>query len=132
MCCWKIPLKGLTVVSSKLLHEHAHIGTGTGISVTRKEGQSIGRQFEMHAPKMQMYLLHANLASFLSFTKEWEEEEPPDTQENVDTEEREEVESALVGEIVEDEEVDTTQEVENQSGKTSITIDTTIIYYYYN
>ena len=92
--------------------------------MTRKEGQSIGRQFEMHAPKMQMYLLHANLASFLSFTKEWEEEEPPDT------EEREEVESALVGEIVEDEEVDTTQEVENQSGKTSITIDTTIIYYY--
>lgn len=79
---------------------------------------------------LQKCKLHANLASFLSFTKEWEEEEPPDTQENVDTEEREEVESALVGEIVEDEEVDTTQEVENQSGKTSITIDTTIIYYY--
>ena len=64
--------------------------------------------------------LHANIASFLSFTKEWEEEEPPNTQEQVDAEEGEEVESTMVGQIVEEEEADTTQNVENQSGKASI------------
>ena len=55
--------------------------------------------------------LHAN---FASFTKEWEEEEPPNTQEQVDTEEGEEVESAMVGQMVEEEEADTTQGMENQ------------------
>ena len=64
--------------------------------------------------------LHANLASYLPFTKEWKEEEPPNTQEQVDTEEGEEVESAMVGQIVEEEEADTTQGMENQSGKASI------------
>ena len=42
------------------------------------------------------------------------------TQEQVDTEEGEEVESAMVGQIVEEEEADTTQGMENQSGKASI------------
>ena len=66
------------------------------------------------------YLLHANFASFLSFTKEWEEEEPPNTQEQVDPEEGEEVESAMAGQMVEEEEADTTQDMENQSGRASI------------
>ena len=61
--------------------------------------------------------LHAN---FASFTKEWEEEEPPNTQEQVDTEEGEEVESAIVGQMVEEEEADTTKGMGNQSGKASI------------
>ena len=64
--------------------------------------------------------LRVNFASYLSFTKKWEEEEPPNTQEQVDAEEGEEVESTTVGQIVEEEEADTTQGMENQSGKASI------------
>ena len=67
-----------------------------------KEGWSIDWQFQNKCVAQSIYApsyvyLHANIASYLPFTKEWKEEEPPNTQEQMDTEEGEEVESAMLG-----------------------------------